>query len=206
LAKQTLANGVELLTFHTESGMKVTLWDSSENLYKEPMSRLMYYSMPLESEYAIWLDDDSYVDPGWWQALRELLDQRVDYVGQDWWLTYRPGQTEMYQTRPWYRGVPFLVQEGKNGSRFMTGGFMAVRMSRLLEANYPDTDFVWKRETLQHDGGDSMLGEIARQLGWTRAVHSTGVHVNVDLEGKYPAPRRGFTGRMFGSDVEGSCQ
>jgi hypothetical protein len=199
--RRSLSDGVELLTLRTDTGLLARLWCSSVNLYKEPMSRLMYYSVPLESEYAVWFDDDSIVARGWWHSLRGLLDQHVDYIGQEWWVDYLPGQAEMIRAQPWYRGVPFASRDGKSGARFITGGFMAVRTTRLAEANFPDTSFCWKGDTLKQYGGDTLLGEIARQLGWTRAVHSTFVHVNVDLQGKHPAPRRGGTGRQFGSDI-----
>ena len=85
---------------------------------------------------------------------------------------------------------------------FHTGGFLAVRAQRLREANFPDTESVWKGQTLQQYGGDTLLGEVARQLGWSRATFDTHVKVNVDLEGNHPAPRRGGTGRQFGADVD----
>jgi hypothetical protein len=84
----------------------------------------------------------------------------------------------------------------------MTGGFLAVRTACLGEANFPDTATRWKGHSVQQYGGDTLLGEIARQLGWSRAPHSAGIHVNVDLDGKHPAPRRGGIGRQFGSDVD----
>ena len=68
------------------------VWNSPINLYKEPMARLLYHDVPLTTEYAVWFDDDSLVEPGWWQALRVELDRGVDYVGQSWWVDYLPGQ------------------------------------------------------------------------------------------------------------------
>ena len=172
------------------------------NLYKEPMARLMLHDVPLATDYVVWFDDDSFVEEGWWEALCPLFDRRVDYIGQPWWLDYLPGQEEMIRNQPWYRGVPFEHRGGRPGVGFMTGGFLAVRSERLREADFPDTERAWKGDTLKQYGGDTMLGEIARQLGWTRAAHDTHVKVNVDLEGRHPAPRRGGTGRQFGADVD----
>jgi hypothetical protein len=84
----------------------------------------------------------------------------------------------------------------------MTGGFLAIRSERLREADFPDTERAWKGDLLKQYGGDTLLGEIARQLGWTRATYEAHVKVNVDLEGKHPAPRRGGTGRQFGADTD----
>jgi hypothetical protein len=108
----------------------------------------------------------------------------------------------MIRAQPWYREVPFDEREGKPGTFFMTGGFVAVRTECLRQANFPDVEAAWKDDKLKQYGGDTLLGEIARQLGWTRAAHDRHIHVNVDLEGKHPAPRRGGTGRQFGSDLD----
>lgn len=197
-----LPGGVERFHWEGPGGMPVTAWRSALNLYKEPMSRLMFHDAALETEYAIWLDDDSFVEAGWWEALVPIMEQRLDYIGQSWWVTYLPGQLEMIQAQPWYRGAPFEQRAGKPGVNFMTGGFIVVRSACLREADFPDTATRWKGRGLQQYGGDTLLGEIARQLGWRRATHSEHVHVNVDLNGKHPAPRRGGTGRQFGSDVD----
>lgn len=199
---EMLESGIELVTFPSESDLTVRMWNSPTNLYKEPMSRHMYYDVPIETEYVIWLDDDSYVEAGWWPELRKLFDRQIHYIGQRWWVQYLPGQTEMIKSMPWYRGVAFEERDGKQGAHFMTGGFMAVQMERLREVNFPDVDFTWKGDTLKQYGGDTLLGEIARQLGWSQAIHDKGIKVNVDLNDTHPAPRRGGTGRQFGSDID----
>jgi hypothetical protein len=183
-------------------GAPVHFWNSPRNLFKEPMARLMFHDLPLTTEYAIWLDDDTFVEPGWWPELCAVMDRQIDYIGQPWWVYYLPGQAEMIQAQPWYRDVPFEVQQGRPGVQYMTGGFIAIRARRLKEANFPDTAMQWKGDVLKQYGGDTLLGEIARQLGWTRVFHDRHVKVNVDLQGRHPAPRRGGTGRQFGSDVD----
>jgi hypothetical protein len=182
--------------------MIVRLWDSPVNRYKEPMARLLFHDVPLATEYAVWLDDDSFVEEGWWEVLCPLLDSHVDYIGQAWWVSYMAGQEEMIRAQPWYRGVPFQRHAGRAGVWFMTGGFLGIRTACLQQANFPDTDRTWKGERLQQYGGDALLGEIARQLGWKRAVLDAHIKVNVDLEGKHPAPRRGGAGRQFGADAD----
>jgi hypothetical protein len=84
----------------------------------------------------------------------------------------------------------------------MTGSFVVARTDRLREADFPDVGLCWKGDQLKQYGGDTLLGEIARQLGWTWAIHDAHIKVNVDLQGNRPAPRRGGTGRQFGSDVD----
>jgi hypothetical protein len=195
--------GVEELTLRDPDGHTVRLWNSAVNLYKEPMARNMFYKKPLTSEYMIWFDDDSFVEAGWWDELVTLFDRRTDYIGQEWWAGYFPGQTDMIRAQPWYRGVPFATRNGQLGVRFMTGGFTAIRTERLYSVNHPDTSFRWKGQTLKHNGGDTLLGEIASQLGWSRCRHDKHIKVNLDLNGNHPAPRRGTgAGRTFGSDVD----
>ena len=201
--KMVLSGEVERLSFLGPGGMRVRMWNSPTNLYKEPMARLLYHDLPLETEYAVWFDDDSFVEAGWWPALNAVLDRKIDYIGQPWWVDYLPGQVEMIQAQLWYRGVPFEARNNQfAGVHFMTGGFVAVRSERIYQANFPDTDFTWKSDTLQQYGGDTLLGEIARQLGWTRQAHDAHIKVNVDMHGRHPAPRRGGTGRQFGSDID----
>jgi tetratricopeptide (TPR) repeat protein len=197
-----LPEGSSRTSFVSRGGLSVRLWDSPLNLYKEPMARRMFHDVPLDTEYTLWFDDDSFVEEGWWEALFPLFNRRVDYIGQSWWVDYLPGQEEMIRAQPWYRGMPFECRDGRPGVWFMTGGFLAVRSERLREANFPATEVAWKGDMLLQYGGDTLLGEIARQLNWTRASHSTHIQVNVDLEGKHPAPRRGGTGRQFGSAVD----
>ncbi len=197
-----LPMNVERLTFQTGDGVPVTFWNSPVNLYKEPLCRLMYHDLPLTTEYVIWFDDDSYVGLDWWPALVELFDRKIDYIGQEWWANYLPGQPQMIQSMPWYRGVPFDVHNGRPGVRFMTGGFVAVRTERIRQVNFPDVDFIWKGQRLKQYGGDTLLGEIAHQQGWSRAIFVNHVKVNVDLQDRHPAPRRGGAGRQFGSDID----
>lgn len=197
-----LPDGVERFEWESPTGLPVRAWHSPTNLYKEPMARLMFHDDPLTTEYAIWFDDDSFVEAGWWQALLPLLEQRIDYLGQPWWVPYLPGQQEMIQAQPWYRAVPFEVRQGKPGVNFMTGGFLAIRSACLREADFPDVHARWQGRDLKQYGGDTLLGEIARQLGWGRATHDAGVRVNVDLQGHHPAPRRGGIGRQFGSELD----
>jgi hypothetical protein len=194
--------GLEELTLRDPDGHTVRLWNSGVNLYKEPMARHMFYRKPLTTEYTIWFDDDSHVEAGWWDALVPVLDRGIDYIGQEWWANYFPGQAEMIAQQPWYRRVPFARRDGQPGVRFMTGGFIALRTDRLKHVNFPDTDFRWKGDTLKQYGGDTLLGEIANQLDWTRCRHDRHIKVNVDLQDRHPAPRRGGTGKQFGSDLD----
>jgi tetratricopeptide (TPR) repeat protein len=201
-ASESLSGGVRRWSFTSRDRLAVRSWDSPVNLFKEPMARLLFHDLPLTTEYVVWLDDDSYIEEGWWQTLCPLFDREIDYVGQQWWVNYLPGQPDMIRAQPWYRGVPLEHREGRPGVWFMTGGFLAIRSERLRETNFPDTNSLWHGDTLKQYGGDTLLGEIAHQLGWSRALFDTHVKVNVDLQDRHPAPRRGGVGRQFGAKVD----
>jgi tetratricopeptide (TPR) repeat protein len=200
--KTLLPGEIERFTFLSPRGVLVRLWKSPVNLYKEPMARLLYHDVFLDTEYTIWFDDDSFVEEGWWPALCQVLDRKIDYIGQRWWVDYFPGQTEMIQAQAWFRKLAFESRDARLGIHFMTGGFIALRSERIRQANFPDVAFMWRDQQLQQYGGDTLLGEIARQLGWSQAVHDAHVKINVDMQGNHPAPRRGGTGRQFGSEID----
>jgi tetratricopeptide (TPR) repeat protein len=140
LESRTLPGGGQRGSYVSRDGLLVRFWDSPVNLYKEPMARFMFHDVPLTTDYAVWLDDDSFVEEGWWQALCPLFDRGVDYIGQAWWVDLLPGQEDMIRAQPWYRGVPLEHRAGRPGVWFMTGGFMAIRSERLRDANFPDTE------------------------------------------------------------------
>src|SRR5262249_61373093 len=110
---------------------------SPGNLSRDRGARLLRHDEPLDPDCAVWFDDASFVEEGWWPALCPLLDRDIDYIGQPWWVDYLPGQEEMIRAQPWYRGVPFDRQGGRAGVWFHTGGFLAVRAARLREVNFP---------------------------------------------------------------------
>src|SRR5690348_3989002 len=64
-----LPGGLERFEWTAPQGLPVCAWRSPVNLFKEPMARSMFHEVPLGTEYALWLDDDSFVEAGWWEAL-----------------------------------------------------------------------------------------------------------------------------------------
>lgn len=190
---------VRRITLLLDLNRAVTLFVSEANICKLPMAHLMYHFPEISTEYAIWFDDDSYVEEGWWVALLPLMEQKIDYIGKQYILPVFRGQEEMFQAMPWYRGRRFFEQDGRPMVVFITGGVLAIRAARLRECNWPDMDFSFRGETLHHNGGDVMLGQIAHQLGWSRVDHEMFMHINVDMNDVHPAPRRGVSEKVFGS-------
>jgi hypothetical protein len=116
------------------------------------MMQHLLHDVRLTTEYAICLAEDGEVDAGWWERLTPIMDEKVDYFGTPAWHAYTPREVERIQTQPWYMGVPWARRDGKAGVEFMTGPVVGIRSERLQEVKYP---------------GEVMLGEMARQLGWT---------------------------------------
>lgn len=189
---------VTQVSFLTPANLSVTLFVAEDNVCKWPMAHLMYHYPRLATEYAVWFDDDSFVEAGWWEALLPLMRKKIDYIGKLYVLPVFRGQDEMFQAMPWYRGRPFIIHEGRPSAVFITGGVLTVRSERLQQCNWPDLNFSFRGEKLNHNGGDVLLGQIAHQLGWTRANHHQLMHINVDMNDVHPAPRRGVSEKVFG--------
>jgi hypothetical protein len=171
-ARHELPGAVEHFQWTANGGLPVRVWLSAGPLAPRELARLVYHDLPLTTEYAVALAETTAVEAGWWEALAPLLRQRVDYIGSPHWVDYTPQQAEWLQAHPRYLGVPFERREGRLGVSFMAGGFVAVRSERLREANYPVPGVAWKDGPPPGDVGDPLLGEIARQLGWSRAAHA----------------------------------
>jgi hypothetical protein len=186
LERDVLPGRVERLSWN-EGNSNVHCWNAPANLAKEAMTRLLYCDVPPASDYLVSFDDDSYVVEGWWEAMQGVMERKIDYFGHRYWIDYLPAQAAMLKALPWYTGVPFLSRNGRQGGQFMTG-FLAVRAKPLRGTRLPDCREAWKWERYRHFGSDIVLGEMARQLNWTIALHAEGVHVRDELETRVPSP------------------
>ena len=135
-------------------------------------------------KWVIWFDDDSYIkSPDWWPKLTAYLaskeEENVCYVGQCWWVDYRPGQLDFVKGMPWYTGKSFDMKKGKETVDFATGGYWLLRTDVLKKLDWPPVKY-----GLSHNGGDTLLGEAIRQQGLPFHKYEYGVAIN-------PAKRRG---------------
>lgn len=173
-------------SFH-DSAMIV---ESSENLKKYPMMRRMFYDTPLETDFVMWFDDDSYLKDAavstpevWLDEVEALLSTTADMIGSPYGINLRSRQHEWIMKQPWYANK--TVKPGKV-VMFATGGWWAIRSSVLRTYDWPPTG-------LLHRGGDVMLGELLRQCGLRLKSFRKGVAINADIFGRESAsPRRGF--------------
>jgi hypothetical protein len=155
-ARDVLPGGTERWNWETNEDIPIWAWHATGKLSHERLARLLYHNVPLEAEYAICLDQGSFVEAGWWDALLPQMEQAIDYIGQPAWHDYLPGEADRIKAQPWYMGVPLARREGRLGVTFMSAAAMAMRAARLRDIEFP---------------GEILLGEMAHQLGWTQAVH-----------------------------------
>jgi GT2 family glycosyltransferase len=173
----------------------MVLIDSNENVPKYKAMRRMYYDEKTrpETPWILWLDDDTYVTkPDWWKRTKAFIEATQDacYVGQRWYVHHLEGQWDFIKASSWFQGKePEMLATRSGGKKpgvwFMTGGYVWLRTDLMQELNWPD-------ERLNHNGGDTLLGEAVRQLGRTRHHFDYGVAVN-------KAKRRGRSEKPAGS-------
>ncbi|MBN2507078.1 MAG: hypothetical protein JXQ71_10320 [Verrucomicrobia bacterium] len=185
------------------SGAIDRLLDSPVNLNKCPMMRQMFQD--LETEFAWWFDDDSYIeDQGtlahWLQAARAapastVLWGQAAYCGHPSAFTDLADALGFVRSAPWYRGLtpPSWLPGGKGEFNFrgqgtgdgywtfVVGGCWMIRTAALRILDWPDPRLIKL-------GDDVLLGEAIRQHGWQLAnVYPPGVAINTQ-------PRRGDVG------------
>jgi hypothetical protein len=168
--RHELHGGVERFRWLGPENMTVWAWQAPASQAKEHLLDLLFHDVRLDAAYAVWLDDQCTIKPGWWEALRPLLDQGIDYIGQPRWHDYRPGEVEAMQSRPWYLGVPPARREGRPGVSFMGGDCCVVRSERLREAQFPGRA-LRGNDSPALAAGQVVLGAIAHQMDWTQAAY-----------------------------------
>lgn len=149
-----------------------------------------------QTPWILWLDDDTYISqPDWWKKTQDFLGERADtqYAGQLWYVHHLPGQWDFIKESSWFKGVPpemLPTRAGppKPGIRFATGSYLWLRTDTMRLLNWPD-------QRLNHNGGDTLLGEAVRQHGVPRRHCAYGVLVN-------KAKRRGFSEKPAGSSID----
>lgn len=165
---------------------RVTYYSSgNQNIKKYPMMRRMLWEDSIETDWVVWVDDDTCIDEGskWWQLFESMAeDEETAYMGERWYMDWQGGQTKFIASRPWYRGKESQMHKGRQGIAFHTGGFLLVRTNLLKKLDWPDHKLV-------HNGGDTMLSEAVRQNDGHITDFPTrdcGIHVN-------DAKRRGYS-------------
>lgn len=154
------------------------LYVNIHNKHKYPVMRDMFWdaSKPIETNYIIWLDDDTWVvQPHWLSDLAQTIIDGHPY-GYRMFGNVMYHDLSMYSKgggRPdtwfrdasWYRGKFFRTrggqQETPNGSvvDFAVGWCWALSTEAMRLADIPD-------RRLGHNGGDITIGEQIHQAGF----------------------------------------
>ncbi len=162
------------------------LFEANPQIYKYPMMRRMLYDCPVDTEYFMWFDDDSFIkeDVGSWFCDVEKIMQSCDMLGSVYTIGYSQEQAAWAKTQPWYTGKPINPRP-----KFATGGWWCVRTDLLKKHDWPIPQ-------LKHSGGDVALGVLVEQQSYRLKHFNKGVAINANDEGKESsATRRGFSGK-----------
>ncbi len=142
-----------------DSGQIVSLFESRENINKDPMMRLLIDRT--ETEYLMWMDDDSHLLLGWDGAIRSVLLKHgpFDVAGH----VFFSGRSAEYQSflekRRWWRGAQaYPNDDWRKRVWFATGGLWLARTAFLRQHEFPDRGMVKRQD-------DLLLGDLLGQQG-----------------------------------------
>lgn len=183
----------------TQSGFARLHYDSNQNRRKYPLMRRAFFDpeQPITTPWVMWFDDDSYLrepeDIGWYTRVVAAF-ANADMLGRVYQLALQGQQHRAIQAQPWYGGKP--VDIGARVS-FATGGWWCLRTEIIRR-------YDWPIPSLDHCGGDVLLGELCRQQNLRLVNFDDGVAINADATGRHSsAPRRGFDSQPWGYDYSG---
>jgi hypothetical protein len=176
------------------AGMKPAIVLRSEaNLGKPGMMRRLFREPPIETEWTIWFDDDSFpFRADWLQSLDVAIaaDPHAVMFGIPAVTHVCSEMADFIRAAPWYRGIPFVPSGNENAEaklEFILGGFWVIRTEWLYRLDWPDPRIV-------HFEDDFLLGEAIRQNGGKLGRFHSGVKVDT-------APRRAPSGMPTTLDV-----
>lgn len=136
-----------------------TLIDSRINLNKDPMMRKLIDCV--DSEYFLWLDDDSYIAEINWdlKVTNYIKNHTFDISGFPHIsnrYAYGPYQ-KFLESKKWYKGI-FPHPNDKARCDFPVGGLWIAKTSYIIKHNYPDRTMIKKCD-------DMLLGDMLHQTG-----------------------------------------
>ena len=158
--------------------------DSKTNLHKLPMMRRLFHEPPIETEWTIWFDDDSYVRRAdWLTSLAVAIEAHppVAMWGKTCFVNIDECIVDFVRSASWYRGVPFPPAENPRETRlfFILGGWWAIRTECVRALDWPDPRLI-------HFHDDFLLCEALRQNGYPYSSFLPGVEIDA-AERRAPA-------------------
>jgi hypothetical protein len=134
-----------------------SLFLCNQNINKDPMMRLLIERS--ETEFILWLDDDShFIDPGWVKLLQNFIDSNdFDIAGHVHYINPDAEYKRFREARPWWVGDDhFADPSHRDTSWFPTGGCFLAKLSYLRQYDFPDRLMVKKMD-------DILLGDLVSQ-------------------------------------------
>ena len=144
---------VQELSDRYANGQIDSLFLCRKNINKDPMMRILLQRV--ETEYLLWLDDDShFIEKGWDTALFDFISREtdLDVAGHIYFCHRDESYTNFVKNRPWFRGR----EPEDDRVFFATGGCWLARTSFLLSHGFPDWKMVKKLD-------DLLLGDLCFQ-------------------------------------------
>ncbi len=160
--------------------------------YKYPMMRRLFYEKPITTKYVMWFDDDSCfssnVNPDIFIKIEQAL-QQYHMVGLKARCRLQGKQAENIRKEPWYNYKPMSTGFWVS---FCSGAWWAARFDFLSKHN-------WPIPSLEHRGGDVLLGALCYQHDYTIGSFKDGIFIGANASGKWDSyPRRGCNQQPWG--------
>ncbi len=158
------------------------IWIHSEphNIYKSPLMAKLFSERPIESEWIVWFDDDSYpYRSDWLPGLKLKIQSQpeIDVWGNPFFTDADDAAINFIQSAAWYRGKPFdhVQPNGEWNERpiltFVEGGFWAAKTKVLQALHWPDPRLVQNED-------DYIFGEALRQNGYRIGKYKSGIRIS----------------------------
>ena len=174
------AETVELAQAAARAHGNISIHSECRNIFKSPLMARLLSLKPIETDWVIWFDDDSFpYRSDWLPGLRLRMETQpgVDVWGNPFFTEADDRVLRFIQTASWFRGKPFnhAKPTGEWSERpllsFVEGGFWAAK-ARVLRA------LAWPDPRLVHHGEDYIFGEALRQNGYRIGRYRSGVRIN----------------------------
>lgn len=159
----------------------VFVLSAKPQILKYPMMRRLFNEKPIDTEYVMWFDDDSFVREDDRMSWLESVDKEMascDMLGSVYTINYTQDQKSWCKKQSWYTGKTI-----PDRPKFATGGWWTLRSSVIR-------NFDWPIPELKHCGGDVALGVLLDQNNLRLKHYREGVAINADANGKESAAER----------------
>jgi GT2 family glycosyltransferase len=171
---------VELVRAEAREHGNIWIHSEPQNIFKSPLMARLFALQPIETDWVIWFDDDSFpYRHDWLPGLRLRMETQpdVDVWGNLFFTEGDEAVVQFIRTASWFRGKPFnyLKPSGEKSEcpllSFVEGGFWAAKADVLKALQWPDPRLV-------QNGEDYVFGEALRQNGFRLGRFKSGLRIN----------------------------